>query len=79
MHRAVPDAELGAEVQALAQRMAGLAPQAARMNKQTLRRLRQDGLQALPALVARAYDYADSAEHREGIAAFMAKRPPQFS
>ena len=25
-----------------------------------------------------AYDYADSAEHREGIAAFLAKRPAAF-
>nr|CBA29229.1 hypothetical protein Csp_A11100 [Curvibacter putative symbiont of Hydra magnipapillata] len=24
------------------------------------------------------YAYADSAEHREGIAAFLAKRPPVF-
>jgi len=25
-----------------------------------------------------AYDYADSAEHREGIAAFIEKRPARF-
>ena len=25
-----------------------------------------------------AYGYADSAEHREGIAAFLGKRPPNF-
>ena len=61
------------------QTMAQLAPQAARMNKRTLRQLHRQGLDALPALVARAYDYADSAEHREGIAAFMAKRPANFS
>jgi hypothetical protein len=29
-------------------------------------------------LVAVAYDYADSDEHREGIAAFLAKRTPAF-
>jgi len=28
--------------------------------------------------VPTAYDYADSAEHREGIAAFLAKRAPNF-
>ena len=33
---------------------------------------------ALADLLATAYDYADSAEHREGIGAFLAKRPPQF-
>jgi hypothetical protein len=37
------------------------------------------GGQALPDLIATAYDYADSAEHREGVAAFMAKRSPRFS
>jgi enoyl-CoA hydratase/carnithine racemase len=30
------------------------------------------------ALLATAYAYADSAEHQEGIAAFLAKRPPRF-
>ncbi len=79
LHRVLPDDQLAAEVQALAARMAQLAPQAARMNKQTLRALAQEGPAALPRLVRSAYDYADSAEHREGIAAFMAKRPPHFS
>jgi enoyl-CoA hydratase/carnithine racemase len=32
----------------------------------------------MEALVARAYTYADSAEHREGIGAFLAKRKPEF-
>jgi enoyl-CoA hydratase/carnithine racemase len=73
------DAELPATCLAWAQRMAQLAPQAARMNKRLLRQLRREGPAALPQLVARAYDYADSAEHREGIAAFTAKRPPVFS
>jgi enoyl-CoA hydratase/carnithine racemase len=62
--------------QHLAQRldtMASLAPRAARMNKQTLRALSPS---MVPA--ADSYRYADSAEHREGIAAFVAKRPPRF-
>jgi hypothetical protein len=32
----------------------------------------------MPASHDGAYRYADSAEHREGIAAFMAKRMPVF-
>ena len=36
------------------------------------------GKTAAAPLVASAYDYADSAEHREGIAAFLDKRTPGF-
>lgn len=49
-------------------RIAALAPQAARMNKRTLR--------GSPS--ADPYAYAGSAEHREGIEAFLAKRAPSF-
>jgi len=78
----VPDDQLGAQCEAVAQRIASLAPQAARLNKQTLRALnpavaRIDSAQAASILIA-AYAYADSAEHREGILAFLAKRKPQF-
>jgi enoyl-CoA hydratase/carnithine racemase len=59
-----------------ASRIASLAPQAARLNKQTLRALAQG--QAADALVAGAYAYAAGAEHREGIAAFTEKRKPDF-
>ena len=76
LHAVLPDAEVAAEVQARAQRIARLAPQAARLNKQTLRALGEG--QAADALVGQSYQYADQAEHREGIAAFMAKRQPVF-
>ena len=79
LQQVLPPAELGAEVDRLAQRMAQLAPQAARMNKATLRALAEQGQSALAGLVQTAYDYADSAEHREGVNAFMQKRTPQFS
>lgn len=72
------DQDLTSACLALAKRMAQLAPEAARMNKRTLRELQRQGPAALPKLVASAYDYADSAEHREGVAAFMAKRPAVF-
>ena len=35
-------------------------------------------LPPMEALLARAYDYASHPEHREGVAAFMEKRPPVF-
>ncbi len=78
-----------------AQRIAALAPQAARLNKQTLRvifdkntavALVKYGPSATENIAFEGdqaadldpYAYADSAEHREGIAAFLDKRPPQF-
>ncbi|RJP68964.1 MAG: enoyl-CoA hydratase/isomerase family protein [Comamonadaceae bacterium] len=76
LHAVRPDAEVAADVQARAQRIAALAPQAARLNKQTLRALGAG--QPIDTVVATAYRYADHAEHREGIAAFLAKRQPVF-
>jgi enoyl-CoA hydratase/carnithine racemase len=72
----VPDADVPSEALQRAQRIARLAPQAARLNKQALRALAHG--QGAAALLPTAYDYADSVEHREGIAAFLAKRPPTF-
>ena len=82
----VQDEQLEAHVQTTQQRIRALAPQAARLNKQTMRALiaaattagSPDCAGALAPLVAGAYDYADSAEHREGIEAFIAKRKPLF-
>ncbi|WP_439609249.1 enoyl-CoA hydratase/isomerase family protein [Hydrogenophaga sp.] len=76
LHAVRPDAEVAADVQARAQRIASLAPKAARLNKQTLRALGAG--QPIDTVVATAYRYADHAEHREGIAAFLAKRQPVF-
>jgi len=71
----LPDADLPAAVLAHAARVAALAPAAARLNKATFLAL---GRSAASDLVATAYLYADSPEHREGIAAFLAKRSPVF-
>lgn len=73
--RVVADAEVADATLAHARRIAGLAPMAARLNKRTLAAL---SATVPDALLATAYDYADSSEHREGIAAFLAKRPPVF-
>ena len=79
-----PEDQLLDQAEALALSVTLLAPQAARLNKQLFRVL--NGLQsrveydsdAIEKIVDKAYDYADSAEHREGIAAFLAKRPARF-
>ncbi len=75
--RVVPDDVVAAEARAAAQRIAGLSPQALRLNK---RALRQFVMPALSAAADRAphYAYAPSAEHREGLAAFNEKRKPRF-
>ncbi|WP_062480540.1 enoyl-CoA hydratase/isomerase family protein [Variovorax boronicumulans] len=73
----LPDAEVPAAAQAHAARIAALSPQAARLHKATFTALKSGGA-AAQQLLATAYDYADSAEHREGIDAFLGKRPPNF-
>ena len=71
---------LGAAVQEHLQRIGQLAPQAARLNKASFRALAHVSLaQAAINKIATAYDYAASPEHREGITAFMEKRPSAFS
>jgi len=68
----VPAFDLDSATESLAQRIAAMAPQAARLNKQTLRALKAGRPVATP------FSYADSPEHHEGITAFIEKRPPQF-
>jgi enoyl-CoA hydratase/carnithine racemase len=76
VHEVVPDAEVATVVQRRAERLAGLSPQAARINKRTLRQIAAGG----PTAAERRahYAYASSADHREGVTAFIEKRPPRF-
>lgn len=78
---------LDAEVRTTAQRIASLAPQAARTNKQVIRALSnplakvgdpQTPLMSVPTPLDSPYAYAPSHEHREGIEAFISKRTPRF-
>jgi len=76
VHEVVADAEVANTVQRRAERVAELSPQAARLNKRTLRQLAEGG----PSSTQRRehFGYADSADHREGVTAFIEKRPPRF-
>lgn len=83
----LPDAEVVTAAAAHAARIAALAPLAARANKHTFSMLNRavapvdtarHAIESIASLVDSAYAYADSAEHREGIAAFLAKRTPAF-
>jgi enoyl-CoA hydratase/carnithine racemase len=87
LSRVMPDGQAASEAGAAAARITALAPLAARLNKQTIRSLNQpvghgsiEG--SATGLIANrpdhAYAYADSAEHREGIEAFLGKRKANF-
>jgi len=56
--------------------IAALSPGAARINTRSLRQI-ADGGPPVPQRRAH-FDYADSADHREGVTAFIEKRPPRF-
>jgi enoyl-CoA hydratase/carnithine racemase len=75
--RVVADAAVAAEARAAAERIARLSPQALRLNKRALREFARAPLSDAAARLPH-YDYAASAEHREGLAAFKEKRPPRF-
>lgn len=87
LSRVLPSDELAEAAQTTALRIASMAPQAARLNKQTIRGLitplapveyAQEAIKIIASGADQTYAYADSAEHREGIAAFMEKRAPAF-
>jgi len=76
VHAVVADAELAAGTLQRARAAAALAPQAARINKRTLRQLAAGGPD--PAERLAHFDYAAGAEHREGVTAFIEKRAARF-
>jgi enoyl-CoA hydratase len=89
VHRVVADDAVASEAQATAKRICKLSPQAARLNKQALRQLCKLNNPVAQWNIAGAaidnvvtadnpYAYASSAEHQEGITAFLEKRSAQF-
>jgi len=75
--RVVDPERLEAEVRRTALHIASLSPQAMRLNKRVLRTFARPAFSDAEAR-ARHYDYADSDEHREGLQAFIEKRPAKF-
>jgi enoyl-CoA hydratase len=89
LQRVVDDSAVQDEVQKTATRISALSPQAARLNKQALRQfyapnrppaqqnIAQEATKSV-APDANPFAYAASAEHVEGITAFLEKRSPSF-
>jgi 2-(1,2-epoxy-1,2-dihydrophenyl)acetyl-CoA isomerase len=78
--RVVPADDLAAEARSTAVRLAGLAPVALALTKRALERSWSMDLEA--ALEEEAFRQGiagATADHAEGIAAFLEKRPPRFS
>ena len=75
--RVVPDADVAAEAQATAQRIADGAPLVARWHKKFARRL-ADPRPITAAEHDECFDCFDTEDFRIGYAAFLAKQKPEF-
>ena len=77
VHRVVPDDALDQEIEATTRRITAGAPLVARAHKAFARRL-ATGAPLSPDELAASYASFDTADYREGIQAFLDKRPPGF-
>ena len=75
--RVVPESQLEDEVAATACRICAGAPLVAGWHKQWIRRL-QSGRPLNDEEKAAAFAFLETADYREGLAAFLEKRKPQF-
>ncbi|HEY8100258.1 MAG TPA: enoyl-CoA hydratase-related protein [Burkholderiaceae bacterium] len=77
--RVVSDEKVDEEAYATARRIAAGAPLVARTHKQLVRRLMHDDQPLTDVEIKATFSYLDSADYREGLAAFLEKRSPRFT
>lgn len=77
--RVIDDADLDAHVHQLVQRLTRGAPLAARINKETVRRLTSSVAPLGRAELEHFFRYAESQDHYEGVRAFLAGESPEFT
>ncbi len=79
IYRAVPDAEFATEVSALAARLAALPTRSLALIKAALHRSMENSLEAqLEVEKELQIEAASTADYREGVDAFLAKRPALY-
>jgi 2-(1,2-epoxy-1,2-dihydrophenyl)acetyl-CoA isomerase len=80
VNRVVPAGELMAEARRMAGSLAAAAPRALALTKRALRRALESGFEATLDYEASLQGIAGrTTDHSEGLAAFVAKRPPRFA
>jgi 2-(1,2-epoxy-1,2-dihydrophenyl)acetyl-CoA isomerase len=79
VHRAVPDAELGAAVEELVARLASAPTVALGLTKRCIRRALDGSLAAAMEAESNALELSSrTSDFKEGLAAFRDRRPPRF-
>jgi enoyl-CoA hydratase/carnithine racemase len=79
VQRAVPRDDHARVVEEVTRAIVAGSPVAARQNKAQIRSLLDNGFAYSQAQLEASFAFLDSDDYREGIAAFLAKRAPQFA
>jgi enoyl-CoA hydratase/carnithine racemase len=79
VQRAVPRDDHARVIETTTSAIVTGSPVAARQNKAQIRSLMEGGLAYTQAQLEASFGFIGSDDYREGIAAFLAKRPPRFA